>query len=183
VEEAPHGEIATMTFPHGFDPAKEAELMREAAQKFPSVTSIRVKDVLDSINTLLGQIAIAIRAASSIGLLASVLVLGGALASGQQARIHDAVVLKTLGATRGKLIAAFTLEYGLIGLATALFGLGAGGLAAYVISTHIMHIEFVWLWPQALIILTLALAITISIGLFGSWDILGRKPAAYLRDL
>lgn len=183
VAEAPHGEIATLTFKHGFDPAREAELMREAAQKFPSVTTIRVKDVLDSINTLLSQIATAIRAASSIALLVSVLVLGGALASGQQARVHDAIVLKTLGATRAKLIAAFTLEYGLIGFATALFGLAAGGLAAYFISIDIMHIEFNWLWPQALLILLLALAITISIGLFGSWEVLGRKPAAYLRDL
>ncbi len=47
-----------------------------------------------------------------------------------RAALHDAVILKTLGATRRQLIAAFSLEYGLLGLATAIFGVLAGSLAA-----------------------------------------------------
>jgi len=39
-------------------------------------------------------------------------VLAGALAAGHRARLYDAVVLKTLGATRGKLVTAYALEYG-----------------------------------------------------------------------
>ncbi len=54
---------------------------------------------------------LALRGASSITLIAAALVLGGALAAGQRFRIYDAVVLKTLGATRGRLIAAYALEY------------------------------------------------------------------------
>ena len=68
-----------------------------------------------------------------MALIASVLVLAGALAAGNRARIHDAVVLKTLGATRRTLIAAFSLEYLLIGLATAIFALAAGGVAAWFV--------------------------------------------------
>ena len=53
------------------------------------------------VNRIVGQLGTAIRAAASVALIASVLVLAGALAAGNRARIHDAVVLKTLGATRG----------------------------------------------------------------------------------
>src|SRR6185369_13209986 len=49
------------------------------------------------------------RRASALALVAAVLVLGGALAAGHRYRVYDAVVLKTLGATRGQLIGAYAL--------------------------------------------------------------------------
>ena len=54
------------------------------------------------------------------------LVLGGALAAGHRHRVYDAVILKTLGATRVRLLAAYALEYLVLGLATAVFGVAAG---------------------------------------------------------
>jgi putative ABC transport system permease protein len=135
------------------------------------------------VNGLVGRLAIAVRAASGVALFASILVLGGALGAGQQSRIHDAVVLKTLGATRPRLFAAFLYEYGLLGLCTAVFGVAAGAAAAYAIVRHVMNLDFVWLWPQALAAAAAALALTLVLGLIGSWRILGRKPAPYLRDL
>ncbi len=57
------------------------------------------------------NLVLALRGASSITLIAAALVLGGALAAGQRFRIYDAVVLKTFGATRARLLAAYALEY------------------------------------------------------------------------
>jgi len=68
----------------------------------------------------------------------ALLVLGGALASGHQNRVRDAVVLKVLGATRGRLIAAYALEYLLVGGATGVFGIAAGSAAAALILTRVM---------------------------------------------
>ena len=45
--------------------------------------------------------------------------LGGALAAGHRHRVYDAVMLKTLGATRARLFGAYALEYLLLGGATA----------------------------------------------------------------
>ena len=63
-------------------------------------------------------------------MLVAALVLGGALAAGHRHRVYDAVILKTLGATRRRLLAAYALEYLLLGVATALFGVAAGSAAA-----------------------------------------------------
>ncbi|MGH6869191.1 MAG: ABC transporter permease, partial [Methylocella sp.] len=180
---APFGELATLTFAKGGDPARESALLRATARSFPSVTSIRVKDALDAVNSVVGQLAFAVRAASSVAFLASILVLGGALAAGQHARTHDAVVLKTLGATRSRLLAAYIYEYGLLGLCTALFGVVAGAAAAFTIVRRVMDLEFVWLWPQAVIAAAAAVIVTICLGLLGTWRVLGRKPGPYLRDL
>ncbi len=181
---APYTFLATASYPKGTDPAIELRLLKEVSNAFPAVTSVRVKDALDAINSIMEQLAFAIRAASSIALGASILVLAGALASGQQSRIYDAVILKTLGATRGRLLRALVTEYALLGLATAAFGILAGALAAMFVVTRIMRIDgFVWLWSSAGAAAALALVLTICLGLASTWRVLGQKPAPYLRNL
>ena len=105
------------------------------------------------------------------------------MAAGQQTRIHDAVVLKTLGATRPRLLAATLYEYGLIGLCAAIFGVAAGAAGAYGVTRTLMDMDFTFLWPQALGAAALALVVTLFLGLIGAWRVLGRRPAPYLRDL
>lgn len=181
---APHTFLATATFPEGGAEKRELDLLRDLAARFPTITSLRVKDALDAVNTVMGQLAFAIRGASGLALGASILVLAGALAAGQRSRIYDAVVLKTLGATRRRLLAALVIEYTILGVATALFGLLAGGAAAYFILTRIMKFEsFLWLWGPALSAIVIALTVTVGLGLLGTWRILGQKPASNLRNL
>ena len=180
---APYSDLASLTFPEAGPPSRDFALLRAVADAYPSVTIIRVKDALDAVANVVSQLASAIRGAAGVALAASVLVLAGALAAGQEARLYDAVVLKTLGATRGRLLAAFLLEYGILGLATATFGVLAGMLAAWGIVAKVMTLDFVWLWPQALAAATGALVFTVALGLIGTWRILGKKPAPYLRNL
>jgi putative ABC transport system permease protein len=179
---APHSWLATLSDPQA-TPAEEAQVLNAITRAFPSVTSVRVKDALDVINGIVAQLAVAIRAAAAIALVASVLVLSGALAAGNRARIHDAVVLKTLGATRRTLIKAFSLEYALIGLATAVFALLAGGVAAWFVVARIMTLPSSFLPEVALSTLALALALTVGFGLVGTWRVLGHKAAPVLRNL
>ena len=111
------------------------------------------------------------------------LVLAGALATGHRHRVYDAVVLKMLGATRRRLLAAYVLEYLLIGFATAIVGVAAGSLAAMLVMTEVMNLSFVWLpWPAFGATLG-ATALTIAFGLIGTFSALGQKPAPVLRHL
>ncbi|MER9030014.1 ABC transporter permease [Mesorhizobium sp. M0674] len=179
---APHGWLATLTEKDA-TAAEDARLLNAVTRAFPAVTTVRVKDALDVVNRLVGQLGTAIRAAAGVALIASVLVLAGALAAGNRARIHDAVVLKTLGATRRTLITAFSLEYMLIGLATAVFALAAGGIAAWYIVARVMTLPSHFMPEVAVATLVFALVITVGIGLAGTWRVLGHKAAPVLRDL
>ena len=142
-----------------------------------------MREALETVEALVAKLAVAIRAASGVALSTSVLVLAGALAANRRSRIYDFVVLKILGATRGRLLAAFLIEYALLGAATVVFGVAAGALAAYVIVTRIMQLDFVFSWPAALGAALAALLFTVLLGLIGSWRILGQKPAPFLREL
>ena len=124
--------------------------MRGVAHHFPSVASVRVREALETVEALVAKLALAIRAATGVALATSVLVLAGALAANRRARLADAMILKILGATRGRLTSTFLIEYALLGAATAAFGVAAGTLAAYGIVTRIMQFDFVFDWPAAL---------------------------------
>ncbi|WP_410170498.1 ABC transporter permease [Aurantimonas coralicida] len=179
---APHAWLATLSVPQDAAVTEEAILNR-VTNAYPAVTSVRVKDALDAINGLIAQLALAIRVAAAVALVASVLVLAGALAAGNRGRVHDAVVLKTLGATRMVLIRAFTTEYLLLGLATGIFAIGAGAAAAWFVVDQIMQLPFVFDWTVALTTLGVSLVLTVGIGLAGTWRVLGQKAAPVLRNL
>ncbi|KIQ05873.1 glycosyl transferase family 1 [Agrobacterium tumefaciens] len=178
---APHSWLATLADPSA-TPAQEGEILRTITNAYPTITSVRVKDALDVVNRLVGQLATAIRAAAAVALIASVLVLAGALAAGNRARTHDAVILKTLGGTRAMLIRAFSYEYMILGLATAIFALAAGGAAAWFVIARIMKLPSSFLPDVAIATIVIALIMTVGIGLIGTWRILGQKAAPVLRQ-
>jgi putative ABC transport system permease protein len=182
-DHAPHTDIATLSFTDGGTPQQETALIKALGDAFPTVTAVRVKDALDAVDLLVGNLVLALRAASSLTLVAAALVLGGALAASQRYRVYDAVVLRSLGATRGRLLLAYALEYALIGGATALFGVAAGSLAAWLIVTRVMEFPFVWVGADAAATALLALLVTVGLGLAGTFNALGRKPAEVLRNL
>ena len=179
---APHSWLATLTTPD-VAVADEARILNAVTRAFPAVTTVRVKDALDVVNRIVEQLGTAIRAAASVALIASVLVLSGALAAGNRARVHDAVVLKTLGATRRTLITAFSLEYALIGLATAVFALFAGGVSAWYVVSQVMRLPSDFLPEVAVATVFVALVLTVGFGLAGTWRVLGHKAAPVLRNL
>jgi putative ABC transport system permease protein len=180
---APHTHLASLTYQGGSTAAQEGAIIKSVAQEFPMVTTVRVKDALEAVGTIVANLVLAIRGASAITLLAAALVLGGALAAGHRHRVYDAVILKTLGATRLRLLGAYVLEYLLLAAATAVFGVLSGSLTALLIVTDLMNLSFVWqLWP-ALAATLGAVAVTVTLGLAGTFTALGQKPAPVLRNL
>ena len=180
---APHSDIATLTFADGGTAAEEGAFIKALARAFPTVTAIGVKAALDTLDTVVSNLLLALRAASALTLVAAALVLGGGLAASQRFRIYDAVVLKTLGATRLRLLAAYAVEYCLVGLAAVVIGAGIGFLAAGMIVTRVMDFPFMAMPGQAIAASLIGLFVTLVLGLAGTVTALGRKPTEVLRNL
>jgi putative ABC transport system permease protein len=180
---APHTHLASLTYGQPSTPAQEGAIIRTVADNFPMVTTLRVKEALEAVGAIIGNLVLGIRGASAITLLAAALVLGGALAAGHRHKVYDAVILKTLGATRLRLLSAYTIEYLMLGAATAMFGVLAGSVAGWLIVTELMHLKFVWLPLPALAAAAAAVIVTVALGLAGTFKALGQKPAPILRNL
>jgi putative ABC transport system permease protein len=179
LEGAPHSYLATVTAPQ----AQDRTLYRELTRSFPTVTAVRVKDVIGAVANVMAQVSSAVRAAAGVTIAAGIAVLVGAVAAGRRARVYDAVLLKVLGATRGQVLRSILLEYGLLGLIVAGLAFVLGGAAGWYVVTQVFELEWQPRWgPVALTVLAGAL-LTIALGLIGSWRALAAKPNRVLRTL
>ena len=70
------------------------------------------------------------------------MVLIGAAAAGERRRVYEAAVLKTLGASRGRILASFALRAALIGAAAGLVAIVAGGVAGWWVTRFVMEGDF-----------------------------------------
>ena len=178
LEHAPQMHIATLRSPPGGD----AALLRRVTDALPNVTGIRVADILASIADLVGKLAAALAAAASVTLAAGALVLAGAVAAGQRRRITDAVVLKTLGATRGQIRAAWLVEFGAIGAAAGLIAAGLGTLASWAVTRFVMQAPWSFL-PGTLAATVLGcVVLMLAFGYAGTETALRVRPASLLRN-
>lgn len=178
LENAPQTHLATV---HA-DPAREEAIETAVAAAFPGVTTIRVRDVLDTVNGFLGKLGLAIRMTAGIAIVAGTLVLAGAVAAGHRRRVYDSVVLKVLGATRRRIMGTLLLEYGLLGLVTALIASVIGSVAAWAVVTEVMKFEFSFDPLAVAGAAVIAIAVTLALGFYGTWRALGQKAAPLLRN-
>jgi putative ABC transport system permease protein len=178
---APHKVLATLTLPKDAPLAVEAELAREIGKAYPAATAIRVKDAINQFTALFVRIMGAIRAASSVTLAAGALVLAGALATAQRRRIKQAVILKTLGATRRRILATHFAEYGILAVASAGIATLVGTVCAWIVLTKVMKQDFAFSPIAVFEALGVALALVGLFGGLGTWRVLAARPVPYLR--
>ena len=130
---------------------------------------------------LLNQFGQAIWALSTVTIIASLLVLAGALASSRQGRIYDAAILRSLGARRGRIIRVFLSEYAFTGFVAAFISGLIGVLASYALIAGAMRSTWVFL-PQVMAISVLgAFAVTMVLAAVSFWMQLGGTTLTILR--
>lgn len=178
LESAPQMYLATAHL----DPDREVALERAVTDIYPNVSAIRVKEVLEGVDKILQDLGTAVTAIAAIAIVAGVLVLAGAVAAGHSRRIYESVVLKVLGATRRDVLIVYLLEFGLLGLLTALIAGFVGGAAAYIVIEEVMQADWIFVPEAAALTVLVALGTTISLGFAGTWSALGKKAAPLLRN-
>jgi putative ABC transport system permease protein len=177
LEGAPATWVATARVPA----AAESTLQNAVVGAFPNVTAIPVRDVMERVAVVLGDIAVAVRLVALFTLGTGLVVVAGALAATRSQRLYESVVLRTLGATRGVVARAFAVEYGLLG-ATA--GIG-GGLLATILAWAVVRwvLDAPWTFDPTPVLLGLAvtIALALGVGFLTTFRLLGQKPFPVLR--
>lgn len=178
---APHRLVTTLELPKGTAPETEAKIIQGLAERFPLVTAIKIGDIVDAAKSMLAKLMAAISATAGFTLLIGAAVLAGAVSAGQQRRTYLAVLYKTLGATRRQILGAELIEFGLLGLATAILAVIIAAVTAWALCTFAFDITFVFNPWAALGTIGLALALVLLVGAITTWRVLSVKAAPYLR--
>jgi putative ABC transport system permease protein len=175
---APRTYIATVRA----DPSQATPIEQAVAEQASNVSIIRVGDALDLVMAMMEDVGTAVRAAAGVTLLAGILVLAGSFAANHGRRVREAVTLKVLGATRGVILRAYMMEYGVLGLATGVIAAVIGSVAAWAVLVFVMRAEWVFLPGVVAGTLVVCVVFTVLAGFAGTWTALGARPAPYLRN-
>lgn len=181
LQAAPHAMLATITLPQDATLKQEADLARAIGKRFPSQTVIRVKDAINAFNVVFAKVMTAVRLAGLVTLIAGALVLAGAFATAQNRRNLEAVIYKTLGATRRRILTVHLTEYLMLSAVTAAVAVGLGAVAAWLALTLVLDVGFVFSWQPVAQALALATVLVLLFGGLGTLRILRAKTVSYLR--
>ncbi|HET7565060.1 MAG TPA: FtsX-like permease family protein [Gemmatimonadaceae bacterium] len=164
------------------DPTQRAQLEHDAVQLAPNVSSIDLSLIKQAIGSIFDKVSVAIRFMALFSLATGALVLFSAVAASRRQRLREAVLLKTLGATRAQIGRIMLAEYVVLGL----LGSAAGMLLSVAGAWALMHFVFgVAFVPSVAPLVAIALAmmlLTTAIGVFGGRRVFAETPMAALRE-
>ncbi len=159
-----------------------AALQRVMYQRFPSVSVINIADVLDRVQEVIDQIALVVRFISAFSILAGVVILASSVAGTRFRRVREVVILKTLGATRRRVRAIYSVEFLLLGLAAGVMGSALASGFSNLILKRLLETQYRFdPLPNLAAILASAL-IANAAGWAASYRILDQKPLEALRQ-
>ncbi|MFQ5626030.1 MAG: ABC transporter permease, partial [Methyloligellaceae bacterium] len=178
---APHNFLATLTLPEETREAREGPMIQDISEAMPNITALRVRDAINAFREIAEKVMAAIQASGGITLIAGAIVLAGGLSTAQTRRVRDAVIFKTLGATRARVLSAHFIEYGVLALTTGVIAGGLGTCGAWLVVTFAMEASFTFSVSAILTAIALAIALVLLFGALATWRVLGAKTVQYLR--
>src|SRR5437868_14917780 len=104
-------------------PADSAKLQNAIVAKFPNVSAIDLTSVIQTVDSILGKVAIVIRVMSLFTVGAGLIVLASTIWSGRYQRLQESILLRTLGASRTQSWKILRAEYFLLGLFASVTGI------------------------------------------------------------
>jgi putative ABC transport system permease protein len=159
-----------------------ADLQRRAVRRYPDVASLDLSLVEETVSKVLRKVAVAVRFMAIFSLAMGVPVLFSAVAATRRERVREAVLLKTLGATRAQIERILFAEYALLGALGSLTGVLLSVAAAWWLARHVFDVPFAPAAGSALLVAAGMTGLAVAIGVLSGRDVFRETPAAALRE-
>jgi putative ABC transport system permease protein len=158
------------------------QLQRRVAEQFPNVTVIDLSQIQSALDGIIDKAALIVRFLAGFSLVTGAVVLVGAVSASRLQRIREAVLLKTLGATRAQVLRVLVSEYAALGLLSAVASVAIATAAGWALATWVFEQQFSLPALQLGGLTLLLVVLTLAVGLWNSAEILKRAPLAVLRE-
>jgi putative ABC transport system permease protein len=148
---------------------------------YPNISVIDLREVLDTIKTIVDNVTLAVTVVGALVLLSGSLILIGAVSMTKFRRVYEAAILKTLGASSRLIATMLLLEYGVLGAIAGTVG-AAGAIAlSWAVARYGLDLP----WQPAPFLTIGGIIVTAgavaAIGVLASLDVLRHKPLSTLR--
>jgi putative ABC transport system permease protein len=164
-------------------PSERAGVLDELVKRFPNVTVIDISAIMNQVRRIMERVALAVEYVHIFTLLAGLMVLYAAIQATQDERLRENAILRAIGAKRKRLLQGIITEFTLLGALSGLLGAIIAVVLGYVVSVHVLELEYVhnlWIW----LIGPLGGAIGVGLsGTIGTRKVLSRPPLTVIREI
>ena len=178
LEQAPQFFAVTMRSP---DELTTAQLQQEVVQAHPNVSAIDIGLVLESVQTFLDKVAMAVQFMALFSILTGLIVLASAIAISRFQRIRESVLLRTIGASRRQIRGIQVVEYLWLGTLACLTGVLLSLIAGWLLAYFYFDLVFVPDVPALVVASLIVIALTLAVGFLNMRNILHKSPLEILR--
>ncbi|HEX7025222.1 MAG TPA: FtsX-like permease family protein, partial [Gemmatimonadales bacterium] len=162
--------------------AARGQLQRAMAEQFPNVTALDLSQIQQALDGILDRGALIVQFLAGFSLVTGAIVLIGAVSASRMQRIREAVLLKTLGATRAQVLRILIAEYAALGVMAAFASVVLASVAGWALARWVFEAPFHLPAPALAGLTLLLVALTLLVGLWNSAEVLKRAPLAVLRE-
>jgi putative ABC transport system permease protein len=160
------------------DNEKIIDLMRQ----FPSVTVIDLEASLAQVRDVMDKASLAVQAVFLFTLFAGLAVLWAAVQSSLDERSFESAILRTLGASRKRVLSGVIVEFLAIGLLAGLLASTGASLAAWHLAVNVFDLQYhfslvLWMTGPLLGMIFVGLS-----GLLATWKVVTHSPVNVLRS-
>ncbi|WP_313426789.1 ABC transporter permease [Stenotrophomonas rhizophila] len=178
VGDAPYNLITAFHLPRA-----QATQLAALTRDYPNISLLDIDGILQRVREVVDRVTQAVQLVMGFSLLAGLLVLLAALQATAGERRYDSAVLRTLGATRTQLRGAVLVEFGALGLLSALLAVGAAALLGSVVARQVFELTLSPPWGPLLAGGVIGVGLSMLAGWWGTRRILHTPPALALREV
>jgi len=177
LDSAPHFQLGAARLPA----ENEVRAQDRLAEKFPNITLIRIRSILDKVLSVLARLAVGVRILGSFTIATGIVILCGVVSSSTVHRAREVALLKTLGLKRAGVTGLFATEFALVGFVAGLIGsLAAMALAALFLK-QIVELDAALPWWAPLAAACASAALAAVCGVLACVKALATRPIESLR--
>lgn len=179
LEEAPQTYVSLT---RADDAVRRAGLERDVVTAYPNVSAVDLSLVQDTLDDIIGSVALAVRFMASFCIASGIMVLVGAAATTRFQRLRENALLRTLGARSSQIVHILFAEYFALGSLAAITGITLAAAAGWALVRFLFELPFTF--PSAYLALLWlgAVTLTTAVGMLAGRRTVRQSPLVVLRE-
>lgn len=164
-------------------PPARHEVLNRLVSQFPNITVLDVGAILDQVRRIIERVTLAVEYVFLFTLSAGLMVLYAAIHATLDERIHEAAILRTLGARRGQILGSIILEYAGLGLLSGLVASVAAGVVGMIVAERVFELNYLpgpSLWLGGMLVGAIGIGLA---GTLGTKHVVNQPPLQVLRRI
>ncbi|HLZ15818.1 MAG TPA: FtsX-like permease family protein, partial [Cyclobacteriaceae bacterium] len=163
------------------DPIVAAKFQQALVMNFPNVSLIDLRLILSTVNELFEKVGLVVRFLALFSIVTGLVVLAGAVINSKFVRIRENVLLRTIGARTSQIVKITLIEYGYLGLFSAVTALVLSLGGGWLLTKFFFEVKLVADYFELLGISLGVVVLTVFIGWLNSREVINTSPLQALR--